>query len=115
MRYTFLICTDEAGDIGPADAGYGEMMAGYGAFTQELEQRKLAFSGARLRPPATAATVRVHNGKTTTTDGPFAETKEHLGGFFIVDCKDLDEALELAAMLPGAQQGSVEVRPVWEM
>ncbi len=59
--------------------------------------------------------MRVRNGETLTTDGPFAETKEQLAGFFIVDCKDLDEAIEVAAKIPGARYGSIEVRPIWEM
>ena len=69
----------------------------------------------RLRPAATATTVRVREGDVLTSDGPFAETKEQLAGFYLVDCKDLDEAIEVASRIPGAAHGSVEVRPIWEM
>ena len=69
----------------------------------------------RLRPTTDATTVRVNNGDVVTSDGPFAETKEQIGGFFLVDCKNLDEAIELAAKLPGARFGCIEVRPIWEM
>jgi hypothetical protein len=68
-----------------------------------------------LHPTSAAATVRVRNGKKLTTHGPFAETKEQLGGFYLIECKDLDEAIEWAASAPGAQYGSVEIRPIWDM
>ena len=71
--------------------------------------------GERLRPTSDATTVRVRNGEVLATDGPFAETKEQLAGYFVVDCKDLDEAIEVAAKIPGARDGSIEVRPIWEM
>jgi hypothetical protein len=70
--------------------------------------------GERLRPTADATTVRVQNGEVLTSDGPFAETKEQIGGFYLIDCKDLDEAIEIAAKIPGAKHGSIEVRPIWE-
>jgi len=72
-------------------------------------------TGEPLLPVATATTVRVRDGKTLTTDGPFAETKEQLGGFYILDCKDLDQAIAYAAKIPDAKRGSIEVRPVMEM
>jgi hypothetical protein len=68
-----------------------------------------------LQPTSTATSVRVRGGKRLVTDGPFAETKEQMGGFYLVDCKDLDEAIEIAAKIPGAGHGSIEVRPIWEM
>ena len=71
--------------------------------------------GERLRPTADSTTVRVRDGEVVTSDGPFAETKEQIGGFYAVDCKDLDEAIEVAAKIPGARWGSIEVRPIWEM
>jgi hypothetical protein len=71
--------------------------------------------GERLRLTSDATTVRVRNGETLTTDGPFAETKEQLAGYFVVDCKDLDAAIDVASRIPGAQDGSIEVRPIWEM
>ncbi len=115
MRYAFLIYVDERTDPQPPDPAAAERMNGYIAFGQEVERRKGGYAGERLQPIATATTVRIREGKTVTVDGPFAETREQLGGFYLVDCKDLDEALELAAMIPGARNGSVEVRPVWEM
>ena len=87
-------------------------MAAYYAFGNALESRGIPNVGEALHPVSTATTVRVRDGKTLTTDGPFAETKEILGGFYVLDCKDLDEAIELAAMIPGALDGSVEVRPL---
>jgi len=80
-----------------------------------MADRGVLQGGERLRPTSDATTVRVRNGETLSTDGPFMETKEQLGGYFLVDCKDLDEAIEVAAKLPGARSGSVEVRPIWEM
>jgi hypothetical protein len=80
-----------------------------------VSDRGLLQGGERLRPTSDATTVRVRNGEVLSTDGPFAETKEQLGGYFVVDCKDLDEAIEVAGKLPGARQGSIEVRPIWEM
>jgi hypothetical protein len=71
--------------------------------------------GGRLQPAATATTVRMDDGRTLLTDGPFAETKEQMGGFYLVECKDLDEAIDVAAKIPGARHGSIEVRPIWEM
>src|SRR6185312_11973174 len=87
----------------------------YGEWAKEAAERGILQGGERLRPVADATTVRVRNGETLTTDGPFAETKEQLGGYFVVDCKDLDEAIEVAGKLPGARDGSIEVRPIWEM
>ena len=74
-----------------------------------------SWGGARLRPTTDATTVRVRDGELLTSDGPFAETKEQVGGYYLVDCKDLDEAIEVAGKIPGARVGSIEVRPLWEM
>ena len=90
-------------------------MAEYGAFMEEMGKRGVLQGGERLRPTTDATTVRVRDGETVTSDGPFAETKEQIGGYFVVDCKDLDEAIEIAAKIPGARFGSIEVRPIWEM
>ena len=84
------------------------------AYTKELQDRGLMQGGEALQPIATATTVRVRNGDTVTTDGPFAETKEQLGGFYLLNCKDLDEAIEMAAKMPAAPFGSIEVRPIME-
>ena len=87
----------------------------YEDFAKEMAERGVLRGGNRLRPTSDATTVRVRNGEVLATDGPFAETKEQLAGYFLVDCKDLDEAIEVAALIPGAKDGSVEVRPIWEM
>ena len=91
-----------------------EQGAAYDVFTTGVQASGAFLSGDPLQPTHTATTVRVRNGKTLTTDGPFAETKEALGGFYVLNCKDLDEALELAAKIPGAKSGSIEVRPIME-
>ena len=112
MNYMLLIYGDgkSAPDHGTPE--FGEMMQAYGAFTEEVRGKDIMGSGDALQGVETATTVRVRGGNTETTDGPFAETKETLGGFYILDCKDLDEAIEYAAKIPGAQYGSIEVRPV---
>jgi hypothetical protein len=115
MRYLMMICTDEkaTGDVTPED---GEaMMAEYSAFGEEMGQRGVLQGGERLYPTSDATTVRVRDGEVLTTDGPFAETKEQLGGYYVAECKDLDEAIGVAAKIPGARLGSIEVRPIWEM
>jgi hypothetical protein len=85
------------------------------AFGEEMGARGVLQGGERLQPVTTATTVRVRDDEVVTSDGPFAETKEQLGGFYLVECKDLDEAIEVAARIPGARYGSIEVRPIWEM
>ena len=80
-----------------------------------MGKRGVLQGGERLHPTTDATTVRVQDGQIVTSDGPFAETKEQIGGYFVVDAKDLDEAIEIAAKIPGAQKGSIEVRPIWEM
>ena len=87
----------------------------YLAFGEEMGRRGVLQGGERLRPTTDATTVRVRDGEVVTSDGPFAETKEQIGGFYLVDCKDLDEAIEVASKIPGAQVGTIEVRPIWEM
>ncbi len=111
MRYMFLICDKEAEFATRAD----DLMPAYGAFTEEVNKAGVMRAGDRLQPAGTATTVRVRNGKTATTDGPFAETKEQLGGYYILDCKNLDEAISYAAKIPSAKFGSIEVRPIWDM
>ncbi|HZU80546.1 MAG TPA: YciI family protein [Acidimicrobiales bacterium] len=114
MRYLLMICTEEESTTGESQADTG-ITAEYAAFMEEIAERGVLQGGERLRPSSDATTVRVRNGETLTTDGPFAETKEQVGGYFLVDCKDLDEAIEIAAKIPGARHGSIEVRPIWEM
>ncbi len=115
MQYVLLIHEDEKEWNKLTDAEQGEIMAGYGSFSEHLAQSKQMLGGERLQPSHTATTVRVRDGKTTLTDGPFTETKEQLGGFYLVEAKDLDEATQLAAKIPTAKMGSIEVRPIWMM
>jgi hypothetical protein len=110
-----LINSEEAGYATKREEEMGALMAAYGKFTQDLHEAGVYVSSDRLQPVATATTVRVRNGETLTTDGPFAETKEQFGGFYTIDVPDLDAALQWAAQVPTATYGSIEVRPVWEM
>ena len=113
MQYLLMIYRNEA-EHDNMDATEGKkMMEEYGAFTQSIIQSGNFKAGDRLQPATTATTVRVRNGKTLTTDGPFAETREQLGGYYLVEAKDLDAALGIAARIPGARTGSIEVRPIW--
>jgi hypothetical protein len=113
MRYLLLICTDETIDTTPSDAT--EMNADYAAFMADVGARGVLQGGERLRPTSDATSVRVRDGEVLATDGPFAETKEQIAGYFLVDCADLDEAIEVASKIPGARFGTIEVRPIWEM
>lgn len=114
MKYAILIYDENTvnPDPDPDPAMRGQVMAEYNAFTEEINAAGVNAGGEALQPNPTATSVRVRDGKTVTTDGPFAETKEGLGGFYILDCKDLDEALAWAAKCPGSWYGTVEVRPV---
>ena len=115
MRYMLLIYGDPslAASMTPEEGE--KMMTDYYTFTQSIVESGELLSGEPLQGVETATTVRVRGGRTASTDGPFAETKEVLGGYYLVDCKDLDRAIELAARIPGAHGGSVEVRPVMEL
>jgi len=114
MRYMILIYNDPSIYATMSQAqGEAEFRA-YMAFNAEAQKRGVMREGVQLHPVTTATTVRVRDGKTMTVDGPFAETKEVLGGVYILDCKDLDEATALAAMIPGALNGSIELRPFVE-
>jgi hypothetical protein len=112
MQYVLLI-HHEADDVSAAELP--QMMQEYMTFTQDLVKSGKFKAGDRLESSTGARTVRVRNGKTVTTDGPFAETKEQLGGYYIVDAKDLDEAIAIAARIPGARTGSIEVRAIASM
>ena len=113
MQYLLMIYANEA-EYAKLDPATGQkMLAEYGAFTQSIIQSGNFKAGDRLQPTATATTVRVKDGKVMTTDGPFAETREQLGGYYLIDAKDLDEAVGIAAKVPTAKHGSIEVRPVW--
>jgi hypothetical protein len=112
MQYMLLIYGDESSWGDRSDAERGQIMQAYGAFTEELRQSGSMVAGDALQPTQTATTIRVQDGETLTTDGPFAETKEQLGGYYLVEADSLDEAIEWAGKVPGARHGSVEVRPV---
>jgi hypothetical protein len=112
MQYLLMIYQNEA-ELGKMDAaGRKAVTAEYGVFTQSIVQSGHFKAGDGLQPTTTATTVRVRDGKTMTTDGPFAETREQLAGYYLVEAKDLDTALSIAARIPGAKKGSIEVRPV---
>jgi len=112
MQYLLMIYQSEA-ESGKLDPAARQKVSGeYGAFTQSIIQSGNFKAGDGLQPTTTATTVRVRDGKTLTTDGPFAETREQLAGYYLVDAKDLDAALAIAARIPGAKTGSIEVRPI---
>jgi hypothetical protein len=112
MQYLLLIYENEAAAAKRGEAGMQAMMNEYRAFTQSIIQGGHFKAGDALQPTSTATTVTVRGGKTLTTDGPFAETREQLGGYYLIEAKDLDEAIAIAARVPSAKVGSIEVRPV---
>jgi hypothetical protein len=114
MKYALLIYGDETGWDTVGDEERQMVYKEYDTFAQEAAQRGLMRGGEELTSVSSATTVRVRDGETMVTDGPFAETKEQLGGFFLLECKDADEAIEMAAKIPGARSGSIEVRPCVE-
>ena len=115
MQYLLTLYADESGwaKLTPEQAQQG--MAAYGAYTAALREAGVLAGSNRLRPVSTATTVRVADGKSQVLNGPYAETKEQLGGYYLIDVPDLDAALTWAARCPGASHGVVEVRPVWDM
>jgi len=115
MRYILLIYSKETDWTSLPDKEKGEMYQQYVAFTESLKKSGHYVAGDGLEPTTTATTVRVRNGKTLTTDGPFAETREQLGGYYLIQAKDLDDATVVAARIPGAMMGSIEVRPIMGM
>src|SRR5688572_13820681 len=118
MQYAILIYDEGTANPDlpqPPPEVFQQVMDEYNAYTQMLRDRGAHRGGEALQPVNTATSIRVRDGRTVTTDGPFAETKEALGGFYLVEAKDLDEALELGAACPGARIGTIEVRPVWEI
>jgi hypothetical protein len=114
VKYAILIYDENIvnPDPNPDPAVWGQVMAEYNVFTKAINDAGVNLGGEALQAVPTATTVQVKDGKTFTTDGPFAETKEGLGGFYILECKDLDEALAWAAKCPGSWYGKVEVRPI---
>ncbi|MEP7244579.1 MAG: YciI family protein [Gammaproteobacteria bacterium] len=112
MQYLLLIYMNEAEWAAQTEAAPGAMIVEYRTFTKSIIDSGNFKAGDALTPVATATTVRVRNGKTLTTDGPFAETREQLGGYYLIDAKNLDEAIGIAARIPTAKAGSIEVRPI---
>lgn len=112
MRYMLLIYSEESAWKALSEKEMGEMFQQYAAFTDEIRKSGHYVAGDPLEKTTTATTVRVRNGKTVSTDGPFAETREQLGGYYVVKAEDLDEASAIAARVPGARIGSIEVRPI---
>jgi len=105
MQYLMLICGDETAAEHRDD--------GCGGWSEEMERRGVIRGGGGLRPPSDATTIRVREGEVLLTDGPFAETKEQIGGYCLIECADLDEAIEIASQHPAATYGTIEVRPIW--
>ena len=114
MRYMLLIYGSEADAASMTLEERDALMQGHAAFAQEALARGILTGGAPLQPTHTATTVRVRKGKIMITDGPFAETKEQLAGTYILNCKDLDEAIEMATRIPDTLHGSIEIRPIME-
>ena len=113
MRYVLLVCDEENAELSVGEQAAKN--AAYVAFQEEMTARGVLVGRERLRPTSGATTVRVRSAGLVVADGPFAETKEQIAGFYVIECADLDEAVEVAAGVPAALTGTVEVRPVWEM
>jgi hypothetical protein len=114
MRYLLLIYGPQWDPSGMTPEETQEVMNEWTDYTADLLKRGVSEGGEALEPVSTATTVRVRDGNTLTTDGPFAETNEVLGGYYVLNCKDLDQAIEIAAQCPGARAGSIELRPITE-
>ena len=114
MRYLCLIYENEKAWQQMSEADMQKGMAEYNAFTQNIKKSGNYVGGEALQPTTTAASVRVRNGKVSTTDGPYVETKEQLGGYYLITAKDLKDAVQVASQIPGAKHGTVEVRPIME-
>jgi len=113
MKYMLLIYGNEAGMQAASKADIDQMMAAYGAYTEALKKAGVLVNGDRLKPSATATTIRSPSGKMQVLDGPYAEAKEQLGGYYIIETPDLDQALVWAKRCPAATHGAVELRPFW--
>lgn len=112
MQYLLLIYENEARYEKMGEAELGKLLGEYRAFSQSIIEGGQLRAGDALQPTSTATTVRVRDGKIAVTDGPFAETREQLGGYYLIEAKDLDEAVAIAARIPSARVGSIEVRPI---
>ena len=115
MKYLLLIYANEAGMQTATQEQVGQRLAAYGAYTEAVKKAGVHVDSNRLRPASAGTSVQVRNGKTEVLDGPYAETKEQLGGYYMIDVPDLDAALSWAARCPGASHGTIEVRPIWTM
>jgi hypothetical protein len=115
MKYMLMIYSDDAATQQRSEAELGQMLAAYGAYAEAMGKAGILLGGDRLRPASAATVVRVADGKTQVLNGPYAETKEQLGGYFLIEVADLDAALSWAARCPGAAYGAIEVRPIWAM
>jgi len=115
MQYLLLIYQSEAETKPPSEAAAKAIHAEYGKLTQDIKESGNYKGGNALQPIATATTVRKRDGKTVATDGPFAETREQLGGYYLIDAAHLDDAIAIAARIPAARNGSIEVRPIWSV
>jgi hypothetical protein len=115
MNYLLLIYSNEAEENALSQTEMKKLMDDYKEFTQSIIQSGAFKAADRLKPVTSASTVRIRNGKTAITDGPFAETREQLGGYYLIEAKNLDEATAIAARIPAARSGSIEVRPIWPM
>ena len=114
MRYLCLIYEDEKWWDKASQADMEKGMAEYNAFTDGIKKSGAYIGGEALQPTKTATSVRVRNGKISTTDGPYVETKEQLGGYYLIKAKDLNDAVQVASKIPGARNGTIEVRPIME-
>ena len=112
MQYLFLIYSNESDEPGPGTPEGDAHFNAYMQFSEEVQKKNVVHGSNALQGVSTATTVRVRDGRTETTDGPFAETKEQLGGYYLLDCKDLDEAIDYASRIPSASIGSIEIRPI---
>ena len=115
MQYIMLIHVNEAEMAAARAADAQAVMAAYGAYTEAMRQADVWRAGARLHPAASGAVIRNKTGKTSVVNGPYAEAKEQLGGYYLIEAADLDAAIAWAARCPGAAMGSIEVRPIWPM
>ncbi|MBO0758790.1 MAG: YciI family protein [Bradyrhizobiaceae bacterium] len=115
MKYMLLIYGNEAAVLAASKETAAQMMAAYAAYTEAMTKAGVYIGGDRLRPTSSATSVRIANDKTQVLNGPYAETKEQLGGYYMIDVPDLDAALSWASRCPGAGHGTIEVRPIWTM
>src|SRR4051794_28540942 len=115
MKYLCLIYDDEASWATRSQQENDHVSGEYTAYTSDIQRSNHFVAGAGLMPTSAASTVRIRNGKLVTTDGPFAETKEQLGGFYLIEAADLNEAIQVASRIPAARSGSIEVRPINKM